>query len=171
MLRPPPPRPARWQYYGGRRNPLDTSTPARTVEASGISVRLFDAALADGSRALLKEYLGEEARAIGQRELDIYEHLDAGGGFAKLDVGACSVHTPPSRFSADKEDPSGMGQGRLGSPASTPRFPVAPLPRGLLLSLPTPCSSPPWEAGGLAITRSLAPPSPADVLLPPPLVC
>jgi hypothetical protein len=58
------------------------------VEASGISVRLFDAALADGSRALLKEFLGEEARAIGQRELTVYEHLDAGGGFANLDVGA-----------------------------------------------------------------------------------
>lgn len=96
-----PPRPGRWQYYGGRRNPLDASTPARTVEASGISVRLFDAALADGSRALLKEYLGDEARAIGQRELDIYEHLDAGGGFAKLDVGVCARSTPGHPGKAD----------------------------------------------------------------------
>jgi len=80
--------PGRWQYYGGRRNPLDSSTPARTVEASGVSVRLFDAALADGSRVLLKEYLGDEARGIGERELAIYKHLDASGGFANLDVGA-----------------------------------------------------------------------------------
>ena len=32
-----------WEYYGGPRNPLDPEMPARTVEASGISVRLFQA--------------------------------------------------------------------------------------------------------------------------------
>eukprot|EP00967_Tisochrysis_lutea_P052913 scaffold65650_cov33-Tisochrysis_lutea.AAC.4 len=81
-----------WQYYGGRRNPLDSSTPARTVEASGISVRLFDAALADGSRVLLKEFLGEEARRLGERELQIYEQLDAGGGLGDLNVGTLFGH-------------------------------------------------------------------------------
>jgi hypothetical protein len=64
-----------WQYYGGRRNPLDPSQPARTVEASGISVRLFDATLyRDGGRILLKQFL-PMAVDIGERELAVYTHL------------------------------------------------------------------------------------------------
>ena len=65
-----------WQYYGGTRNPLDPSQPARTVEASGISVRLFDAVLDGGERILLKEFLSP-AVDIGEQELAVYEHLEA----------------------------------------------------------------------------------------------
>ncbi|KAL1512272.1 hypothetical protein AB1Y20_005534 [Prymnesium parvum] len=65
-----------WQYYGGPRNPLDPSQPARTVEASGISVRLFDALLGSGERVLLKEFLAP-ALDIGERELAVHEHLQA----------------------------------------------------------------------------------------------
>jgi len=61
-----------WQYYGGH-NPLDPSQPTRTVEASGASVRLFEADLY-GRRCLLKEYLGE-ATEIGKTELDTYKLL------------------------------------------------------------------------------------------------
>jgi len=72
-----------WQYYGGSRNPLNPDTPARTVQASGASVRLFDADLF-GRRVLLKEYLGD-ANEIGENELAVYRHLysqteDTGGG-------------------------------------------------------------------------------------------
>jgi len=64
-----------WQYYGGKRNPLDPDQPARTVEASGISVRLFQATLFDGGeRCLLKEFM-PSARDIGQNELDMYKTL------------------------------------------------------------------------------------------------
>ena len=61
-----------WQYYrdGAKstRNPLDPEQPARTVEASGISVRLFQAELFGGERCLLKEYL-PSARGIGENEV------------------------------------------------------------------------------------------------------
>lgn len=63
-----------WQYEG-RRNPLDPSQPARTLEASGTSVRLFDAEFS-GRRILLKEYMGD-VDEIGKNELRVYEHLYA----------------------------------------------------------------------------------------------
>ena len=64
-----------WQYGGETpRNPLDPSTPKRTVTASGLSVRLFDAKLDDGTRVLLKEFIGE-AVDIGETELEMYELL------------------------------------------------------------------------------------------------
>ena len=63
-----------WQYFGGRPNPLDPSQPKRTVEASGVSVRLFDAKLDDGARVLLKEFIGD-AREIGANEAAMYEML------------------------------------------------------------------------------------------------
>lgn len=82
-----------WQYAGGKRNPLDPSQPSRTVEASGASVRLFEARLADGSRSLLKEFLGAEARAIGERELAVYRHLEEeAGGAPDLSVGTLCGH-------------------------------------------------------------------------------
>ena len=58
----------------GVRNPLDPNQPKRTVEASGISVRLFDASLDDGRRVLLKEFLGD-ARSIASNEASMYELL------------------------------------------------------------------------------------------------
>lgn len=62
-----------WQYYAPR-NPLDPSQPTRTVEASGISVRLFEAALDGGDRVLLKQFL-KPAVPIGQRELALHKQL------------------------------------------------------------------------------------------------
>lgn len=67
-----------WQYSRDGAavapNPLDPAQPKRTVEASGISVRLFDAALDDGTRILLKEFIGD-ARSIGKNEIDVYQLL------------------------------------------------------------------------------------------------
>jgi len=63
-----------WQYYDRKRNPLDPSMPSRSVEASGISVRLFEAKLADERRVLLKEYLGD-ARSIGENEMAVHSKL------------------------------------------------------------------------------------------------
>lgn len=63
-----------WQYYGGARNKLDASQPSRTVEVSGVSVRLFEGEIAGGERVLLKEYLGA-AQSIGENELIITRHL------------------------------------------------------------------------------------------------
>ena len=66
-----------WEYKGGPRNPLDPEQPARTVEASGISVRLFQADLLEGERVLLKEFF-PSAREIGDNELQMYELLSDG---------------------------------------------------------------------------------------------
>lgn len=66
-----------WQYYGGQRNPLDPQQPARTVEASGISVRLFQATLLEGERCLLKEFM-PSACEIGENELQMYQQLSEG---------------------------------------------------------------------------------------------
>ena len=63
-----------WDYFGGERNPLDQSQPARTVESSSMAVRLFDAQLSDGRRVLLKEYVGT-ACDLGRNELDVYSYL------------------------------------------------------------------------------------------------
>jgi hypothetical protein len=49
-------------------NPLDPAQPKRTVEASGASIRLFDAKLDNGVRVMLKEFIGAEAHAIGERQ-------------------------------------------------------------------------------------------------------
>mmetsp|Transcript_4582 Transcript_4582/g.9970 ORF Transcript_4582/g.9970 Transcript_4582/m.9970 type:complete len:398 (+) Transcript_4582:349-1542(+) len=73
-----------WQYYGGKRNPLDPNMPTRTVEASGASVRLFDAELY-GRRVLLKEYLGE-AGDIGSNELSVYQHMHSQAASADEDL-------------------------------------------------------------------------------------
>ena len=63
-----------WQYEG-ERNPLDPNTPTRTVEASGVSVRLYEALLSDtGERVLLKEFLGS-AREIAETEIAVYAQL------------------------------------------------------------------------------------------------
>ena len=53
-------------------NPLDPSQPKRTIDASGVSVRLFDASLDDGRRVLLKEFIGD-ACALAENECQIYE--------------------------------------------------------------------------------------------------
>ena len=72
-----------WQYGGeAPRNPFDPDTPKRTIEASGVSVRLFDAKLDDGTRVLLKEYIGE-ACSIGETEEEVYELLYSRGAQAE----------------------------------------------------------------------------------------
>ena len=55
-----------WEYNGEAAPPLDPSKPKRTVEASGVSVRLFEALLNDTTRVILKEFVGdtEEARGL-----------------------------------------------------------------------------------------------------------
>ena len=71
-----------WQYYSDgekrNRNPLDPNQPSRTVEASGISVRLYQGELFGGEKVLLKEYLSC-AREIGENELSMYGLLCDGG--------------------------------------------------------------------------------------------
>ena len=67
-----------WQYNRDgtpvKPNPLDPLQPKRTIEASGISVRLFDARLDDGTRVLLKEFIGD-ACSIGENECATHEVL------------------------------------------------------------------------------------------------
>ena len=84
-----------WQYYEDgekkNRNPLDPNQPARTVEASGISVRLFQAELFGGERCLLKEYL-PSARGIGENELAMYSLLCEGGSNTPIQLGTLLGH-------------------------------------------------------------------------------
>ena len=81
-----------WQYDGqAPRNPLDPSTPKRTIEASGVSVRLFDAQLDDGTRVLLKEFIGESV-SIGENELDLYELLNSREAAAQASRGMQSPY-------------------------------------------------------------------------------
>lgn len=72
-----------WQYSAGDEisgyesitpNPLDPSQPKRTQDKSGVAIRLFDARLDDGTRVLLKEYVGDSV-SIGEREVSMYEFL------------------------------------------------------------------------------------------------
>ena len=72
-----------WEYKDGNRNPLDPNSPPRTLQASGISVRLFDATLPDGQRVLLKEFL-PEANQIGENEMKIANDLENSVTPAKL---------------------------------------------------------------------------------------
>ena len=80
-----------WQYYGGKRNPLDPDQPARTVEASGISVRLFQGKLYDGEPVLLKEFF-PSARSIGENELSMYNVLCGEDAVVPVQLGTMLGH-------------------------------------------------------------------------------
>ena len=68
-------------------NPLDPSMVKRTTEASGNVVRLFDAKLDDGTRILLKEFIGDCAE-IGANEAAIYNAI------YERSIGAGNVQPP-----------------------------------------------------------------------------
>ena len=84
-----------WQYYSDgekrNRNPLDPNQPSRTVEASGISVRLFQGELFGGEKVLLKEYLSC-AREIGENELSMYTLLCDDGKENPVQLGSLLGH-------------------------------------------------------------------------------
>ena len=84
-----------WQYYSDgekrNRNPLDPNQPSRTVEASGISVRLFQGELFGGEKVLLKEYLSC-AREIGENELSMYGLLCDDGKENPVQLGSLLGH-------------------------------------------------------------------------------
>ena len=94
-----------WQYYADgekrNRNPLDPNQPSRTVEASGISVRLFQGELFGGEKVLLKEYLSC-ARDIGENELSMYGLLCDGGKEYPPQLGSLLGHMQSdSSFDSD----------------------------------------------------------------------
>ncbi|CAM9659551.1 unnamed protein product, partial [Phaeothamnion confervicola] len=63
-----------WEYYGGRSNPLDPTTPTRTWNTSGTAVRLFDAKTSKNERVILKEFL-PDMRDIAMAEAEMHERL------------------------------------------------------------------------------------------------
>lgn len=68
-----------WEYFGeSPRNPMDPTTPSRTVETQGPSIRLFEARVARGSlmgaRMLLKEYF-PGAKELATQELRVYSDI------------------------------------------------------------------------------------------------
>jgi len=64
-----------WEYFGQKRNPLDTSMPSRTIEKKGVAARLFEGKLVTGERVLLKEHF-EQAKQLGMNELSILKRVN-----------------------------------------------------------------------------------------------
>eukprot|EP00953_Heterococcus_sp_UTEX-ZZ885_P017437 9760-Heterococcus_DN1.PRE.1 len=61
-----------WEYYGGQRSPFDPSMPQRTISRGGSTVRLFEATLPNGERALLKEF-PPQAADLASNELAMHK--------------------------------------------------------------------------------------------------
>ena len=77
-------------------NPLDPSQPKRTIDQSGISVRLFDARLDDGRRVLLKEFIGD-ATELAENECAVYELVNQRA--ISLAQGSDRAAAPPQQLS------------------------------------------------------------------------
>ncbi|CAM9866824.1 unnamed protein product [Choristocarpus tenellus] len=63
-----------WEYYGRETTPLDPSTPSRTINNSGTTVRLFEARTPSDERVVLKEFF-PDATSLAQNEMEIFEFL------------------------------------------------------------------------------------------------
>lgn len=60
--------------YNRQTSPIDPSTPSRTLNSSGTTVRLFEARTAANARVVLKEFL-PKARRLAQKELEVCNRL------------------------------------------------------------------------------------------------
>lgn len=56
--------------YNQQTSPVDPSTPSRTLNSSGTTVRLFEAKTYTNSRLVLKEFL-PKAVQLAQREIEV----------------------------------------------------------------------------------------------------
>lgn len=65
--------------YNRQTSPLDPSTPPRTLESSGTTVRLFEARTYANARVVLKEFL-PLAKRLAQRELQVKGSPPGGWG-------------------------------------------------------------------------------------------
>ena len=89
-------RALRSREYNSRVNPLDPSTPTRTVDSTGGLVRLFDAMTTSGERVILKEFTEQtksEGLDLAEQELRISQRL-AGAWDVKLRDGAVEPDPP-----------------------------------------------------------------------------
>ncbi|CAM9580752.1 unnamed protein product [Discosporangium mesarthrocarpum] len=63
-----------WEYYGRKTSPIDPSTPSRTINTSGPTVRLFEGRTYTTDRVLLKEFM-PKAAGLAQNEIEIFQRL------------------------------------------------------------------------------------------------
>lgn len=56
--------------YNRQTSPIDPSTPSRTLNPSGTTIRLFEARTFTNARVILKEFL-PKAKRLAKRELQV----------------------------------------------------------------------------------------------------
>ncbi len=73
----------RWRAreYNRQTSPVDPSTPSRTLNPSGTTVRLFEARTYGNAKVVLKEFLPKGLK-LAYREIEVSSTRSVGGGGA-----------------------------------------------------------------------------------------